>query len=887
MGISRNSWPEGPRDISITLTAEEAETGATKTISLDPAAAPGRVRKVRLPGGLRNGATLRIPNPRTPGDENGGTGYLYLKIVVEPLAADSRATRPPRTPEKTAAAPADTKEERSRLVSPAHFVAPGRRLFIDTNIFMDTDPAKKGRLKRLLEHCSARILKHKNPVIIPTKVVDELTKHSQLDPASLSADRARAAAKAAMTLKLLRDAESKHLFRTDLGNASNPYADDLFVRVFQDFGDQYEMCLLTNDITLLLRIRMLALSSPRPQFAGELTRDGMIKLDSPQKLFRRGSNKLQRKLEEGDQREAAVLEPLLRDFQHAFDVKPAETEGAGTHPGQTAHRNASVAGDTERAFQRATAAPEPDRKLDTATIPGTGDRVLFESSADCGALILGEKLGEGGEGAVFTVGGGQAAKIFDREHITLHRKKKIGLLAGRGLDQAGICFPRALVTNEAGEFVGYLMPQARGQEFQKALLRPVRFKRTYPHWKKSDLVDVCISFLEKVAYLHSLNIIIGDINPKNLMVGSGKEVWIIDADSWQLEGYPCPVGTPMFTAPTALGKPYADHLRTMEEERFAIATMLFMILITGQFPYSRAGSDGDIVKLIQEGNFAFQYKGNSNRDQPEGNWKYMWSHLQPTIKGMFWNTFHRDGNRYHSRPSAKEWLQAFLDYKRWLESGTNFDPMSNDVYPTRFRAMAADTPLYACARCNTSMAGIWDKKTETYRTPRFCRECEQNRQKCLDCGRTAGALRGGRCRDCNRSREYGNCADCSKEVPRKYLVSGHCSGCQPAGCKRCGMQVRKSTMSHGRCPECHEWSNSIDLTRWCTRCGRTFITNGNVEWHQAANKPVPKSHRTEDPACQPPPRVSRPAERPWNAAPSRPASQQGLWNRITKWMDGN
>jgi ribosomal protein L19E len=206
----------------------------------------------------------------------------------------------------------------------------------------------------------------------------------------------------------------------------------------------------------------------------------------------------------------------------------------------------------------------------------------------------------------------------------------------------------------------------------------------------------------------------------------------------------------------------------MEEELFAVATMLFMILITGQFPYARAGSDGDIARLVQEGNFAFQYKENSNRDQPDGNWKYMWSHLQPGIKGMFWNTFHRDGDRYGRRPSAEEWLRAFREYKRWLASGTNFDPMSNDVYPTRFRAMAADTPIYECAQCKTSMVGRWHRNTETYSTPKLCHDCQQNRPKCQDCGKGA-VLSEGRCRECDRQRKYGSCAGCGKEIRRDHL----------------------------------------------------------------------------------------------------------------------
>ena len=58
------------------------------------------------------------------------------------------------------------------------------------------------------------------------------------------------------------------------------------------------------------------------------------------------------------------------------------------------------------------------------------------------------------------------------------------------------------------------------------------------------------------------------------MVNAKKDVWIIDADSWQLDGYPCPVGFPQFTAASAASKPYSEGLRTMEEELFAVATML-------------------------------------------------------------------------------------------------------------------------------------------------------------------------------------------------------------------------------------------------------------------------------------------------------------------------
>ncbi|MEI2784601.1 MAG: hypothetical protein V9E82_02705 [Candidatus Nanopelagicales bacterium] len=352
---------------------------------------------------------------------------------------------------------------------------------------------------------------------------------------------------------------------------------------------------------------------------------------------------------------------------------------------------------------------------------------MWESARGSGTLVLGSLLGEGGEGAVYAGASNSVVKIFDDEHITRHRKEKIELLVSHGLEAKGLCVPSASVKNHLGEFVGYVMPKASGREFQRTIFNKRKFEKEYPDWKKTDLVDICISFLEKVQYLHSMNVILGDINPKNLMIDDKKNVFIIDADSWQVEGYPCPVGTPMFTSPAMLGKTYSDDLRTMEDELFAVATMLFMIVMTGQFPYIRTGTDGDMVHLIKEGNFAFQYENRNNRDQPDGDWKYMWSHIHKPVKDLFWHTFHKEGKRYNRRPPATEWLKAFMAYKAYLaDNRMSFDPMSNDVYPIRPKAFRPDTPLQDCPNCDreNAIAGIWNDESEDYFVPKLCNKCK-------------------------------------------------------------------------------------------------------------------------------------------------------------------
>lgn len=782
----------------------------------------------------------------------------------------------------------------AQAIDPIDLVAPDRRLFIDTNVFMDTDPRRQG-LKRLLERVTPAIQHNKNPIIIPTKVTDELAKQSALDPLTLDADRAEAVRKAANALIFVRSAEAAGLVRNDLGDNTNPYADDLFVRLFEVYADRYGMFLLTNDITLLIRINLLGKTTGKRLGAGRLTSEGTIECETPQALYNRGFWKL-RKLAsrvdngEGDAKdhlEIAALEASLGEYQRAFGTvapnqprRPDRVGGGGPRLQSVKPRRAAGA------FSEAPAFKGEDELLSGVEIPGEGDDVFIELPSGRSTLRLGDKLGDGGEGIVYAVSDTHVVKIFFKDTLTRHRQEKIKLLASRGIDVEGICFPQAVVTNLNGDFVGYLMPKAKGREFSRTIFSKRKFQREFPAWTKADLVDVCISFLEKVSYLHSLNIILGDINQKNLLVDPEKDVWIIDADSWQLEGYPCPVGWDMFSAPEIIGKRYP--LRTIEDERFAVATMLFMILITGVHPYMRTGVDGDIVPLIKEGNFAFQYKERSNQDQPRGASKYMWSHIEPGLKGLFWHTFHRDGDRYASRPTDDEWLRAFRRYRQELGTSQNFDPMSNDVYPTRFKAMDADTPIYECSGCKTSMVGIWNDGTKTYATPRFCQKCRSNLPTCEDCGKRKSTLKDGLCWECGRKRNYAACCNCGREIPRQYLIDGRCSRCQLVACKDCGTLTAKSSLNYGRCSACDERATQLNPSRLCVDCHQPFITFDHEAWFRGKGLDIPKSHLAIKESCPPRPTTSKPSRSPKptspNAAPSV-APRKSLWERFREWLN--
>lgn len=839
-----------------------------------------------------------------------------LRMVL--AAEGSASTAPvPRTPKAPGAGPAPTVRppigatptRRSAdplgatVLAPEDFVATGHRLFIDTNVFMDTDTERSAGLKKLFERCKDLAIQNGNGIVVPSKVIGELYDQSGLDVSLFTEERVAAVHRAGLWLTALESAATQGLIRKDLGDGSNPYADDLFVELFTRFGDRYAMCLLTNDITLLVRIRLLGSETGHRLLAGTVGADGQIDVEPDERLYVRGVRKrakLVQAIEEGrakhkDHLEMEQLEDALPKFKSAFGV--AEIAPKLSDRRDTRVATGSAPQQAAGAFKRVMTLKPKDQLLGAAVIPSAGDRVIAESPHSRTALVLGELLGEGGEGSVYAVQDDQSqvVKIFDKDHRTEHRKAKLDLLISRELELQGIGFPTDIITNSDGDFVGYAMPRASGKELQATIMRPARFRRVYPTWTKADLVDVCVSFLEKVAYLHSLNILLGDINPKNLMVDEHKNVWIIDADSWQVEGYPCPVGTAMFTASSIIGD-YAEALRTVEEERFAVATMLFMILITGQFPYARAGADGgDFVALIKEGKFAFQFQGASDQDQPEGNWKFMWSHLPFQVKRLFWNTFQRQGgSRYDRRPTAVEWLAAFREYRNFFAGNDDFDPMSNDVYPFRFRAFRPDTPIRDCQQCQrpNAIAGRWDEESHSYYEPSVCYDCNQSKSRCADCGKPkpVDALKDGRCYDCNRTRNYAMCDTCNREVARTYLVNGQCSNCQPVPCKDCKTLTAKTELTYGRCAACVKKAAELNPKRLCIECHQPFITFDHERWFISKGLDIPKSHQAATKkACPPRPTASRPSRTATRSATapttSAAASKASLWQRFVAWLN--
>lgn len=77
-------------DHPVTLTLEEAFSGATRRIQIAPVDGPPKMIEVKIPAGVVDGQRVRIAGQGGPGRNGGPPGDLYLVVTVKPHPRFSR-----------------------------------------------------------------------------------------------------------------------------------------------------------------------------------------------------------------------------------------------------------------------------------------------------------------------------------------------------------------------------------------------------------------------------------------------------------------------------------------------------------------------------------------------------------------------------------------------------------------------------------------------------------------------------------------------------------------------------------------------------------------------------------------------------------------------------
>jgi len=373
----------------------------------------------------------------------------------------------------------------------------------------------------------------------------------------------------------------------------------------------------------------------------------------------------------------------------------------------------------------------------------------------------------GGEGSVYLTDTNYICKIYKQEKITLFRQEKIKLLIQNNIRIKNICLPELIAYNNFKEFVGYLMPKAEGIEIKTSIFIPPLLKQKFPNYNRIHLAKIALNILEKVKELHSYNIIIGDINPSNILIKDENNVYFIDTDSFQIEGYPCSVGMVPYTRPIHHGKRYESYLRTKDDDIFAVATLIFQLMLPGKLPYSFSGGGSEKENMKPE-NFPYKcYDGEGYNNAPEGQWVYIWSHLPKKLKLLFCRIFKRS-----EKVSIDEFIKVIKSYIWQLEQGyqtTDIFPLTYKQVDNEGNVIKDDFQEFKCKICGNIFAipnkQIEEFKAKGWKIPTKCEICRKIKdpdiKKCTKCGKKFRDKNHNLCKNCRG--EYITCNSCYNE----------------------------------------------------------------------------------------------------------------------------
>ena len=282
------------------------------------------------------------------------------------------------------------------------------------------------------------------------------------------------------------------------------------------------------------------------------------------------------------------------------------------------------------------------------------------------------ELGRGGEGTVFeTDRSNLVAKLYHNGENDNRKVEKLRKMIDRRVNDSSFCQLFDLLYDHRRKFRGFLMPQVpkAAQTLQESVMRPSKLLQAYSWWTRRESTELAITILEKIQLLHSHGFLIGDISPVNILMTDSKTVHFIDFDSYQIDRFPCPVATPLFTPPELQGMSLRHALRTVEHELFAVAVLLFMIFMPGKGPYSHKGGE-EAISNIRKRHFPYSLGERHSDGAPIGPWRLCWSHLSRKIKTAFHMSFHRD-HAGKPRVTIDQWLTILRQYAWFLSQDEN------------------------------------------------------------------------------------------------------------------------------------------------------------------------------------------------------------------------
>lgn len=226
-----------------------------------------------------------------------------------------------------------------------------------------------------------------------------------------------------------------------------------------------------------------------------------------------------------------------------------------------------------------------------------------------------------------------------------------------------------LVYNATGQVIGSELPKIPNSIPLAQIVSPI----DRPKWNTFQFrIHIARQLCERVADLHSVGYVRGDLNLTNDLLTQSGHLVPIDLDSMQIRTTThvlrCEVGHPDFSSPRLLAaRDYKSIDRTVADDLWAMAVLVFLLLMDGEHPFNLFWNSHTMPKpsrseLIQGG--YFPYSGKHIEAEPPHGGPDFGRLLDSELQNLFLLTFDEGHADPDKRPTAREWVAVLESLDR-------------------------------------------------------------------------------------------------------------------------------------------------------------------------------------------------------------------------------
>jgi len=275
-------------------------------------------------------------------------------------------------------------------------------------------------------------------------------------------------------------------------------------------------------------------------------------------------------------------------------------------------------------------------------------------------------IGVGGEATVFPINNTTAIKIYKNPDI--FKESKIRHMLSMSVDntlRSFAAWPREIVTDINGKFIGFSMDRIKGSETFKSMF--------IERISVENRIKLAYNICALTENLHRCGIIIGDLNPGNFIIHDTNQITAIDTDSFHIitpkYEYRCVVGC-TWILPAEIQEKWGKFgvlmppcplpTFTKYTDYFSMATLIYWLLVNS-YPFSTSASPS----LSSSAQFVTENELIKKRIFPpiNGGNKYLpqkgsvsFSMLPKDIQEAFQKTFVYGADHPTSRVTPIEWM---------------------------------------------------------------------------------------------------------------------------------------------------------------------------------------------------------------------------------------